>query len=249
MTVSMTGFASRKGQGAGHAWSWDIRSVNGKGLDLRLRVPDWIEGLELALRAELSRTLGRGNVNLSLKVAREEGAAEEGLQLNSTALTASLKALGEVEEAAMAAGVTLAQPTAADVLAMRGVVETGSAEMDTAPLRAAILADLPALLMDFMAMRGTEGKALARVIGGQLDRIEVLVDDARAAIVTRADETAAALRAALQRVIANAEGFEEGRVAQELAMARWGSDTVPSQSMTQVAGSPFCDRMVTAVPQ
>ncbi len=53
MTISMTGFASRKGQGAGHAWMWDIRSVNGKGLDLRLRVPDWIDGLELALRGEL----------------------------------------------------------------------------------------------------------------------------------------------------------------------------------------------------
>lgn len=50
MTISMTGFAARKGQGAGHGWTWDIRSVNGKGLDLRLRVPDWIDGLEAALR-------------------------------------------------------------------------------------------------------------------------------------------------------------------------------------------------------
>ena len=51
MTVSMTGFAARRGAGAGYGWLWDIRSVNGKGLDLRLRVPDWVDGLEVALRA------------------------------------------------------------------------------------------------------------------------------------------------------------------------------------------------------
>ncbi|MFZ1479947.1 MAG: YicC/YloC family endoribonuclease, partial [Paracoccaceae bacterium] len=53
MTISMTGFAARRGEGAGFGWTWDIRSVNGKGLDLRLRVPDWIDGLEMALRADL----------------------------------------------------------------------------------------------------------------------------------------------------------------------------------------------------
>ena len=71
MTISMTGFAARKGQGAGHSWTWDLRSVNGKGLDLRFRVPDWIDGLEFALRADLAKALQRGNVSLSLKVARE----------------------------------------------------------------------------------------------------------------------------------------------------------------------------------
>ena len=49
--TSMTGFASRRGQGAGCSWTWEIRSVNGKGLDLRLRLPDWIDGLESAARA------------------------------------------------------------------------------------------------------------------------------------------------------------------------------------------------------
>ena len=87
MTISMTGFAARKGQGAGHSWTWDIRSVNGKGLDLRLRVPDWSDGLELALRGELGRALQRGNVSLSLKVARD-GLADgaEGLRVKAPAL-------------------------------------------------------------------------------------------------------------------------------------------------------------------
>ena len=163
MTVSMTGFAARKGQGAGHSWGWDLRSVNGKGLDLRLRVPDWIDGLEAALRAELGRALGRGNVSLSLKVARE-GGEEVPLRVNPPALTAVLKALSEVEAAAIGAGVTLAQATAADVLGVRGVLDTGPVDADTTPLRAAILADLPALLSEFNAMRAAEGAALNGVI-------------------------------------------------------------------------------------
>lgn len=219
MTLSMTGFAARKGQGAGHGWIWDLRAVNGKGLDLRLRVPDWIDGLEASLRAELGRGLGRGNVSLSLKVARD-GAAEgaDGLRINPAALSAVLRALGEVEAAAMAAGVTLAQATAADVLAVRGVLDLSSVDEDTAPLRAAILADLPPLLADFNAMRAAEGAALQAVIAAQLDRIETLTADARREAEARREATAAALKEALVKVIANADGVDEVRLTQELAL-------------------------------
>ncbi len=217
MTVSMTGFAARRGTGAGFSWAWDIRSVNGKGLDLRLRVPDWVDGLEVALRAELQKALGRGNVSLSLKVAREEGAAET-LRLNEGLLGQVLQALGRVEAAAMAAGVTLAQPTAADVLAMRGVLDAGAAEDDTAALRAAILADLPGLLADFHAMREGEGAALQAVIAAQLDRIDALVAEAAQEAGARRDRAAQALSEALRRLRQTGEGFDEARVAQELAM-------------------------------
>lgn len=217
MTVSMTGFAARRGAGAGHAWAWDIRSVNGKGLDLRLRVPDWIDGLELALRAELQKALGRGNVSLSLKVARDEGAAQA-LRLNGAVLHGVLEALGQVEAAAMAAGVTLAQPTAADVLAMRGVLETGAADEDSGPLRAAILADLPGLLADFHAMREGEGATLQGVIGAQIDRIASLVAEAASEAGSRRDRAAQALAEALQRLRQTGEAFDEARVAQELAL-------------------------------
>lgn len=216
MTVSMTGFAARRGAGMGHAWAWDIRSVNGKGLDLRLRVPDWVDGLELALRAELQKALGRGNVSLSLKVAREDGAAQA-LRLNPAVLDGVLQALGQVEAAAMAAGVTLAQPTAADVLAMRGVLENGAADEDTTAVRAAILADLPGLLADFHAMREGEGAALQSVIGAQIDRIAALVAEAASEAAARRDRAAQALSEALQRLRQSAEGMDEARVAQELA--------------------------------
>ncbi|MBP6735929.1 MAG: YicC family protein [Rhodobacteraceae bacterium] len=219
MTISMTGFAARKGQGAGHSWVWDIRSVNGKGLDLRLRVPDWIDGLELALRGELGRALQRGNVSLTLKVMRDGlGDGGEGLRVNRPALSAVLAALGEVEAAALAAGVTLAQATAADVLAVRGVLDTSAVETDTTPLRAAILADLPALLAEFAQMRAAEGAALKTVIAGQLDQIARLTAEAGTEAAARRDAAAGALRDALTRVLANADGVDETRLAQELAL-------------------------------
>ncbi|MBH1973842.1 MAG: YicC family protein [Rhodobacteraceae bacterium] len=219
MTISMTGFAARKGQGAGHSWGWDIRSVNGKGLDLRLRVPDWIDGLEIGLRAELSRALQRGNVNLTLKVARDGmGEGAEALRVNTPALSAVLSALKQVEDAAMDAGVTLGQPTGADVLAVRGVLDTSSADIDTAPLRAAILADLPALLAEFKAMRAAEGLALHGVIAGQLDSVASLTKAAATEAAARRDTLAATLREALAKVLANAEGVDETRLAQELAL-------------------------------
>lgn len=217
MTVSMTGFAAGRGAGAGHGWLWDIRSVNGKGLDLRLRVPDWVDGLEVALRADLQKAMARGNVSLSLKVTRDEGAAPAA-RLNRDMLSAMLTALAEVEAAAMQAGVTMAQPTPADVLSMRGVLEQGSVEEDTAPLRAAILADLPGLLAEFHAMRAAEGAALQAVILGQIDSIAALVAAAKTAAEARRPRAAAALHEALARLRGPAEGMDEARVAQELAL-------------------------------
>ncbi len=218
MTISMTGFAAQKGQGVGYAWSWDIRSVNGKGLDLRLRVPDWIDGLELALRAEMGRAMGRGNVSLSLKVARDGQTEAEGLRLNPAVLAAVLAALGQVEGVAMQTGVTLGQATAANVLGVRGVIETAAAEVDTAPLRAAILADLPALLAEFSAMRATEGAALQGVIAGQLAEIARLTTAASAEAAARRDSAPGALKEALAKVLANSDGVDQNRLAQELAL-------------------------------
>ncbi|MGV8986741.1 MAG: YicC/YloC family endoribonuclease [Cypionkella sp.] len=219
MTISMTGFAARKGQGAGHSWAWDIRSVNGKGLDLRMRLPDWIDGLELALRGELSKALGRGSVSLSLKVSRDGmGEGVEGLRLNHAALQAALAAVREVEDQAMRIGVTLGQATASDVLSLRGVLDSTAVEVDTAALRVAILADLPALVADFNAMRAGEGAALNGVISAQIDRIADLVSDAKAAAAARQGEAASGLRDAVAKILLHTDAVDETRLAQELAI-------------------------------
>jgi len=222
MIISMTGFAARKGQGAGAAagygWVWDIRSVNGKGLDLRLRLPDWIDGLEGPLRAELGRAMHRGNVSLTLKVSREVSEGAEALRVNPNALRAVLTALAVVENAAMEVGVTLAQASQADVLGLRGVLEAATGDDDTAALRTALLADLGPLLADFSAVRAAEGAALAQVIAAQLDRVEALTRAAGAEAAARNDAAATFLRDALARVLDNADGVDATRLAQELAL-------------------------------
>jgi uncharacterized protein (TIGR00255 family) len=216
--ISMTGFAARRGSGLGYSWAWDLRSVNGKGLDLRLRVPDWIDGLEAALRAELQKAITRGNVNLTLKVTQEEGRDDAAFRLNEAALGAALAALGRVEAAAMAAQVTLRQPTAADVLTLRGVIDATAQDNDTTPLRQSLLADFPALLVDFHAMRGSEGRALAAVLTAQLDRIAQLSAEAQAEIATRAASQADTLREAVARMLAATDAVDPARLAQELAL-------------------------------
>ena len=216
--ISMTGFAARRGAGLGYAWVWDLRSVNGKGLDLRLRVPDWIDGLEPAVRAEVQKAASRGNVSLTLKVSQDDGREENAFRLNETTLAAALAALARVEATAMATGLTLAQPTAADVLTLRGVIDAAAQETDTTPLRAALLADLPGLLADFQTMRSAEGQALAAVLTGQLDQIASLTADAQAETAARATTQADTLRDGLARIMAATDAVDPARLAQELAL-------------------------------
>jgi uncharacterized protein (TIGR00255 family) len=181
--VSMTGYAARTGAGLGHDWTWDIRSVNGKGLDLRLRVPDWIEGLEPAARTRIAAVTQRGNVTLSLKLARTEGSAT--LRVNRDVLAATLAAMRSVELAAEEAGVSLAAASAAEVLSLRGVVDQGSDETDLPALLALLLTDLDLLLHDFARMRMAEGAALAAVIAGQIAQIAALTEAAAGAAAAR----------------------------------------------------------------
>jgi uncharacterized protein (TIGR00255 family) len=217
MIVSMTGFAARKGEGSGATWQWDMRSVNGKGLDLRLRLPDWIDGLEPLVRGELSRRLQRGNVALGLRVARES--ATEPLRVNRAALDAILSAMAEITSVAEMRGLILPAPTPAEVLALRGVLEASPADADDlAPLREALMADLASLLADFTAMRVTEGRALDAVLRRQIDLIASLTEDAAREAAVRRDAMTTALRDAMARVLANADGVDETRLAQELAL-------------------------------
>jgi uncharacterized protein (TIGR00255 family) len=218
--LSMTAFASVRGQGSGpiaaFSWVWELRSVNGKGLDLRLRLPDGVEGLEPAVRAELTRRIGRGNVSVGLRLMRASGA--DALRVNPQALAAALEALARVQAAAGRFGVELAAPSPAEVLALRGVTETAAPDDTDAPaLLAALLADLGVALDDFDSMRRAEGAALAQVLAGQIDRIAALVAEARAAAEARRPRVAETLREALARV-AEVPEADPARVAQELAL-------------------------------
>ena len=222
MIRSMTGFASGKGAFGPHSWTWELRSVNGKGLDMRLRVPEWLTGLEAGLRGQMSKALTRGNVTLSLRLSRDETAPD--LVLNEAAMTAALTALARTQEMAEAGGVTLAPSTAADLIAIKGMLETGSDVDDPAPLVGQLNTEFADLLNAFLEMRQTEGKALAGILDGQLSQVSDLTAQAAELAEQRKDKTAETLRENLARVLDSAQGVDPDRVAQELALIAVKSD-------------------------
>jgi uncharacterized protein (TIGR00255 family) len=216
MIRSMTAFATLGAEDGARARTWEMRGVNGKGLDLRLRLPEGAEGLETRLRAAAAARLARGNVTVTLRFHDRDAAGA--LALDSGALDTALAALAETGRRAEAAGLALAPSTAAQVLALRGVLDTGAASPPKTEDGAALAAEFDALLADFVAMREAEGAALARLIAGQLDRIAALVTQAEGILEARAGTIAETHRAALARIVGEAGQVPPERIAQELAM-------------------------------
>ncbi len=216
MIKSMTGFASGKGAFGPHSWTWELRSVNGKGLDMRLRVPDWLTGLEAALRAAMSKQLSRGNVTLSLRLSRDETQAD--LVLNETAMGAVLEAVARTQEMAIARDVTLRPSTAADLISLKGMLDAGSDGDDPGPLVGQLTTEFSGLLGEFIEMRQSEGRVLATVLEDQLGQVASLTVQAAVLAEQRKDKMAEALRDNLARVMDNAQGADPDRVAQELAL-------------------------------
>ncbi len=212
----MTGFAARQGAAGRYSWTWDLRSVNGRGLDLRLRLPDWIDGLEQAVRARLQGALHRGSVQMTLRVQTNAEAAEAAL--DPERLARALKMIAETETAAAAADIGLRPSSAAEILTLRGVLDAPSREEDTAPLRKALEADLDLLLADFTAMRASEGAALAATVAGQIDEIERLHGAAVAAADERGARAEDVLKTQLARIVEATDAVDADRLAQELAL-------------------------------
>ena len=215
---SMTGFASRQGNWEGFSWTLELRSVNGRGLDLRLRVPDWIDGLEAECRKRLQAVLKRGNVTLSVRVQREEKNASAG-RLNNDTLQQVLEVLKQIENAALQAGLTIAPTTSADIATTKGVLEWGEEdETDADALKAAILNDFDTCLASLTADRGREGLALADVIKGHTSRLAELSASAKAIADAREDAQKANLERALSKLLDVADTPDPDRLLQEMAI-------------------------------
>ncbi|WP_349537336.1 YicC/YloC family endoribonuclease [Sagittula sp. NFXS13] len=222
MRQSMTGFASAQGSGLGLSWQWELRGVNGKGLDVRLRLPDWVDGLEPLVRAETTKSLTRGNIQIGLKLTSD--GAEGTVRIDEGQLSAVLQAMTRIEEEAMQRGLSLAPSTAADVVALRGMLTTEAADVDQDDLRKRLMEDFHSALKSFIEMRLAEGAALSDILNRQLTGIEALVGQAAAAIAARSGAQAERMRGQLARVMENIDGIEEARIAQELAMIAVKSD-------------------------
>ena len=166
---SMTGFARGEGAGEGRRWTWELRSVNGKNLDVRLRLPPGLDHLEYPGRERISRGVSRGSVQATLGLELAGGTPR--VRVNQAVLAemiAAMKAVGEHFDAAA--------PTLDGILSLRGVLETADsgAELDQetrARLDALILADLASAVDALVAARAAEGAQLAGVLGQRLDEI------------------------------------------------------------------------------
>ncbi|MFW5641169.1 MAG: YicC family protein [Roseicyclus sp.] len=215
----MTGFATREGAGEGLGWTWELRGVNARGLDLRLRLPDGLGALEAPLRKAISGVLARGSVSLSLRFVRAGGPAGTGL--DPAWLDTALGAMAEVCAAADRRNVALRPPSPAEILGLRGLSD--APVLPALPEPALLLAEADLLLEAFVAMRRTEGAALAAVLVQQIDRIEDLAEAAAVAADARAEGQADAFRAHLAKLL-DASDLDEARLAQELALLAVKSD-------------------------
>lgn len=221
--MSMTGFGSTQGSVAGWSWSGDIRAVNGRSLDLRLRLPD-VDGLEAEVRKSLQARLARGNVTVNLRLQREEGA--QTASVNAAGLSQALGIISEIEAAAQAAGVTTVSVKPTDVATMRGVVELGdpASADDSKELKAALLNGLGEALETFVADRAREGAALGAVLSEQITRVENLTQAAANAVGDRDLAARAAMDRNLARLLDATEVPDEARLLQELALVAVKTD-------------------------
>lgn len=215
--LSMTGFAASAGAIGPWQFTIDLRAVNGRGLDLRLRLPDWVEGLEAEARKRVQAAVGRGSVTLSVRVSRDEAAT--GLSVNYDALEGALTTLHHIETAAETSGLHLGRMTAADIASMKGVVEMSEDSADdTASLKAAILTELENVITAFNADRAREGAALAEVLSSHIDRIAALRAAANDALGDRAEAQKATMQKNLAKLLDAGDMPDEARLAQELAL-------------------------------
>jgi len=213
---SMTGYADAAGAIEGWTWTMDLRAVNGRGLDLRLRAPDWVEGFEAAARKKLQAALSRGNVTLNVRITREDGNAAT--QLDTAALGRVLETIAQIETAAAGQGSELRRTSAADIMAMRGVLDARDDQGDTKALTRDMTSALDDLIARFDANRAAEGQALHGVLTERLAEVERLTKAARDLTGERGAQQRAALDAALARLLDATEVPDEARLIQEMAV-------------------------------
>ena len=215
MVNSMTGFAAGSGQFGPYSWTCEIRSVNGRGLDLRLRVPDWIDGLEKTARDKMSKVLTRGTVNVAIKISRNDEVTAP--RINPEQLGHVIIALRQIEEAAMASDLSLTPANPTEILAMRGVMDTSAPDEDTKALCGAVLAHLDSVFTEFVDARSIEGAQLAEMLRGQVKTIDTLVKRAETIWQDRADHRRQYVTDMVTAVLTDTE-VDKSRLEQELAL-------------------------------
>jgi uncharacterized protein (TIGR00255 family) len=212
--ASMTGFARAAGDADGWAWSWELKSVNGRGLDLRCRVPVGFDRLEGAARAALGKAFARGSIAASLSVVPPQRG--ERVRINRAVLDQIVATIRELE-----GRVEAAPPRLDGLLAIRGVIESGEEvledEATLAARDAAMLATLDQAAAALRAARADEGRAIDAVLVAHIDEIARLAREAASNAAAQPAAVKARLEAQLNELLGEGTIAPE-RLAQEAAM-------------------------------
>jgi uncharacterized protein (TIGR00255 family) len=206
---SMTGFARGHGVAGTYAWAWEIKSVNSKGLDLKLRLPPGWDAIEPGVRSRASEALARGSVFANLTVSRE-GVAP---------VLATLKGLSGKVDAA--------PPSLDGILALKGVMEVGEAqesEVERSAAEAAVVAGFAQALKGLNDMRRTEGEALGRLLTARLSEIGALAARAEAAPGRKAEAIKARLAEQVAALLETSQRFDADRLHQEAILLATKAD-------------------------
>jgi uncharacterized protein (TIGR00255 family) len=211
---SMTGFARGHGAVGTYAWNWELKSVNAKGFDLRLRLPPGWDAIDVPARTRAAEKLSRGTAYANLTVERK-GVAPT-VKVNEPVLAAVLATLkglrGKVEAA---------PPTLDGILSLKGVIEVieeDEREEDHRAAEAAILSGFDKALADLVAMRREEGATLGRLLSTRLDEIAALASRAEAAPGRKPEAIKARLAEQVATLLSASARFDSDRLHQEAIM-------------------------------
>ncbi len=215
---SMTGFARTEGAHGAARWHWEVRSVNGRGFDMRLRLPPGFDALEPKLREAGQKRIVRGNVNATLTLQRESRTTA--IRLNEAAL---LQVLAAADRARELTGGD--RPSVEALLGIRGVLEVAETDegLDEA-LSKALLVDFDDALTRLVVARQGEGTRLAEVLGAQLDQIEQLVATAASSPARTPDAIARRLTEQVQRLVNASPALSPDRLYQEAVVLATRAD-------------------------
>lgn len=211
--VSMTGFAESHGSLGGLHWRWEVKSVNGRGLDVRLRTPPGFDGIEPVARVLASERFKRGNLQVTLTLEAQDGA--RGLKVDPAALAAAIRIARELSEEH-----GLAPARVDGLLALKGVIVADELANDPAERAARDAAVLESLAVAFDALRRarrSEGAKLAAVLSGMLEEIAQLTSKAAGLSSGTPGALRERLKSQLKDLLGDS-GISEERLAQEAAL-------------------------------
>lgn len=216
----MTGFARKEASDGDTSWVWEMRSVNGKSLDLRFRMPSGLEAIEPQLREIAAKKLKRGNVQITLTM--ESGGGNVVPVLNQAAFDAATDMARNAAKRA-----DLPMPGLEVILGIKGVVELAEPAEDEA-VRAArnlrIIESFEETVASLASARQAEGASMGSVLAGQIDRIEQLKDEIKAAPSRSTEAIREKLGEQLSRLLEQSDGIDPQRLHQEAAILATKSD-------------------------